>query len=370
MRTVLCTGATGFLGSALVANLLAGGTRVKTLSRADPGGARVRAAILRAARGFGLELAAEHLELLTPVQVDFQDLPGTLPPRVLQDVTEVWNAAGETSYSLGRILQSVDQNVVATSTLYDLTARHAPCCQRFYQVSTAYTAGLGVEDVRETVHFTPQLINSYQLTKWIAEANLLQHHRDKQVPVTLFRPSLLIGHQHTGWSTGASVGLFALAEALLRGQRQGATHLRLDVRAETRPNLVCIDTVVRRALGLLRAEAHRRPTEIFHCVGDQLLTLADALEPAWRQLGLSVAFGPPWHPVDTDVHRLVEKHQRLANKTWYFRTDKLQRVLGAEYGRQPMTPDITRRSLAHFLAHRLQRLAQEAGDPTSPGAPL
>jgi nucleoside-diphosphate-sugar epimerase len=361
LKTILLTGATGFLGSALAANLLAEGARVKTLSRNDPTGSRVRAAIERAARGFGLPLQEAHWARLCPVEVDFRNLPGTLAPEVLADVTHVWNAAAEMSYSLKKILQAVEQNVVATSTLYGLTAQHAPHCQRFYHVSTAYTAGFGVDEVRETVHLAPKLINAYQLSKWTAETSLLQHHREqaRHLPVTLFRPSVVIGHQHTGWSTGVSFGLFCLAEGLLHAKRREAHQVRLDLNGQARLNLVCIDTVVRRALALLEAPTHRQPEEIFHCVGDDTFALAEALAATGDLLGLSVAFGPSPLAVDAEIHRLIEKNKPFADATWHFHADRLRRVLGEAYGPHTLNRDIVHRSLAHFLAHRLQVLVQE-----------
>ncbi|WP_095982013.1 NAD-dependent epimerase/dehydratase family protein [Melittangium boletus] len=366
MKTILVTGATGFLGSALTANLLAEGTRVKTLSRNDPGGDRVRAAVEKAARGFGLLLNDAHWALLSTAQVDFRDLEGTLAPRVLEDVTHVWNVAAEMSYSLKKILPAVDQNVVASSSLYDLAARHARQCQRFYHVSTAYTAGFGIEDVRETLHFTPRLVNAYQLSKWIAEVCLIQHHQEKALPLTIFRPSAVIGHRDTGWSTGVSFGLFSLAEGILYGKRKAVERIRLDLRGDSRLNLVCIDTVVSRARALLEAAEHRQPTEIFNCVGDEDFRVDESLEPAWIQLGMRVEFGPPQHEVDAELHRIIEKNKVFADTTWRFHSDQLKKVLGAAYVPQPMTQDIVRRSITHFLAHRLREIAQEPGAGEAP----
>ncbi|ADO68983.1 NAD-dependent epimerase/dehydratase family protein [Stigmatella aurantiaca] len=369
MRTILITGATGFLGSALVASLLAEGHRVKTLSRNDPAGARVRAAAGEAARGFGLILNDRHWELLSTVEVDFRDLRSTLHPRILEDVTHVWNSAAEMSYSLKKILPAMEQNVMASSTLYALTARHARRCQRFYHVSTAYTAGFDVEEVHEALHFTPRLINAYQLSKWAAETNLFQHHQEMKLPLTLFRPSAVIGHQATGWSTGVSFGLFCLAEGILHGKRRNAGQIHLDLKEDARLNLVCIDTVVRRARELLRAEAHRQPVEIFHCVGDESLRVAEALEPAGSLLGLRVVFGPPQLEVDAEIHRIIKKNKPFADSTWHFRTDRLKQVLGDAYVPQSMNREIIRRSMMHFLAHRLQELAQEPGMATALAMP-
>ncbi|MET0401807.1 MAG: SDR family oxidoreductase [Cystobacter sp.] len=355
------TGATGFLGSSLVATLLAEGLRVKALSRNDPSGERVRAAVDKAARGLGLELRDGQRALLSTVEVDFRDLPGTLPARVLEDVTDVWNVAAEMSYSSRKIIQSVEQNVMAATTLYRMTARHAPRCQRFHHVSTAYTVGFGTAEAHEVLDPTPKLINSYQLSKWMAEVNLVQCQPEVGLPLTLFRPSAVIGDRETGWSTGVSFGLFSLVEGILYGSRVGAGQIQLDLNGESRLNLVCVDTVVRRARNLLRAEAHRQPVEIFNCVGDESVRVSDALEPAWTQLGLRVAFSAPLLPVDAEVHRVIEKNKPFADMTWHFHADKLKKVLGESYVPQPMNTEIVRRSISHFLSHRLGELASSEG---------
>lgn len=360
MKTILVTGTTGFLGSSLVANLLMAGMRVKALSRKDPGGGRTRAAVEVAARGFGLPLGAEQRARLSVVEVDFEDLEGTLDSRVFDEVTDVWNVAAEMSYSTRKVLQSVGQNVVASCKLYALAARHARQCQRFYHVSTAYVSGVACPEAREQLHLTPKLINAYQLSKWMAELNLTQHQRELGLPLTLFRPSIIIGHQETGWSSGAPFGMFSLAEVLLGGKRMGAEPLCLDVRGDLPQDLVCIDTVVERARALLMAQAHREPVEIFHCSADERLSLAEAIEPARLHLGLNVEFGPPRTPVDVEINRLFEGNKPFANVAWTFHADRLKRVLGAAYVPRTTHMGIIRRSMRHYLSQRLEQLAGDA----------
>jgi nucleoside-diphosphate-sugar epimerase len=370
MKTILVTGATGFLGSALVVTLLAEGLRVRALSRSDPTGARTRTAVEQAALGFGLPLNPEAWARLSVVEVDFQALAATLGPQHLEDVTDVWNVAAEMSYSTRRIFQSLEQNVFASCQLYTLVARHARQCQRFYHVSTAYVAGSATPEAREQLHLAPRLINGYQLSKWMAELNLVHHQRELGLPLTLFRPSIIIGHQETGWSTGAPFGMFSLAEVILGGKRMGAEHLQLEVRADCLQDLVCVDTVVDRALALLKAGAWREPVEIFHCVADERFPMEQALEPAWRMLGMGMAFGPPRTDVEVELNRLFEGNKPFTDRTWVFHTEGLKRVLGAAYRPGTMTVDTIGRSIRHFLSHRLRQLSVDPLSRATRGSAL
>jgi len=352
MNKILVTGATGFVGSSLVAGLLAEGHRVLALSRNDPGGQRTRTAIEKAASGFGLAPGALPWSRLSIVEVDFRALEQTLPPQVFAGVTLIWNVAAEMTYAIKKILDSVNQNVIASSMLYKLASQHAPDCRRFYHMSTAYSAGFGNYDAREEVNFTPGLINSYQLSKWVAEVALLHSHQERGLPLTIFRPSIVIGHERTGWSSGTSFGMFQLAQAVLYGKKAGSAHVTFDLDPGSAPNLVCVDTVVRRALALTKVDAPtRRPTEIFHCVADESVTMGELMATIQAKVGVSVSFGLPVTEVDAQINAVFERNKHFANGRWIFRTERLQEVLGKDYGFITMTQEIIGRSVVHYLAH-------------------
>jgi nucleoside-diphosphate-sugar epimerase len=360
MTKVLITGATGFVGSALTASLLAEGGRVVALSRSDPTGVRTRAAVEKAAEGFGLALSPEQWRGLSVVEVDFRDLERTLEPGVFEGVTDVWNVAAEMAYSIRKILEAVDQNVVATSVLYRLTERHARDCRRFYHVSTAYTAGIGAEEAREVINFTPKLVNSYQLSKWMAEVALLQQQKERGLPLTILRPSIIIGHERSGWSSGASFGMFLLAEAVLYGKQEGAEHLLLDLEPEAQPNLVCIDTVIRRVLALMKAESpSRQPAEIFNCIGDECVRTADVVEQLERVIGVRVSFGAPVNKTDARINAAFERNRPFANARWNFHADHLKQVLGEAYGPAGMSQELIGRSVTYYVARRIAEAKAE-----------
>jgi nucleoside-diphosphate-sugar epimerase len=360
MTKILITGATGFVGSALAATLLSEDARVVALSRRDPGGQRTRSAVEKAAAGFGLALRPIQWNRLSVVEVDFRALDQTLQPHAFEGVDIVWNAAAEMTYSLPKILDAVDQNVIAASMLYKLASQHARDCRRFYHVSTAFTAGLGNDDAREEINFTPKLINTYQLSKWMAEIALIHSQQERGLPLGIFRPSVVIGHERTGWCTGVSFGMFMLAAAVLHGKKAGVPNLRLDVDPESSPNLVCVDTVIRRALALTRAESPaRQPAEIFNCVADYSVTMAELMATIQDHVGVEVVLGPPASEIDNQINAVFERNRQFANGRFRFDTERLRRVLGNDYAPLLMTRGTIGRSVQNYLEHQVVKTKGE-----------
>ncbi|UUZ48690.1 SDR family oxidoreductase [Massilia sp. B-10] len=94
-----------------------------------------------------------------------------------------------------------------------------PGFERFYYVSTAYVAGMQGGAVTEQLHVRPRLINPYQLSKWGAEQALHLLHMKSQVPLTIFRPSVVTGHRRSGWTVRNGFGIYMFIDAarLCRG---------------------------------------------------------------------------------------------------------------------------------------------------------
>src|SRR5687767_6736930 len=99
MHEVLITGATGFVGGALAATLLARGARVTALSRNDPDGMRTVNAVVDAAQGCGLDISGTLSNRLNVINTDLAKGGEELGSAELRGVTEVWHLAAEMSYS-------------------------------------------------------------------------------------------------------------------------------------------------------------------------------------------------------------------------------------------------------------------------------
>ena len=76
--------------------------------------------------------------------------------------------------------------------------------RRFSHVSTAYVAGTATGVFDEDDHDLGQEFrNSYERTKWEAE-RLARAHAER-LPVQIFRPSIVVGEQTTGWTASFNV---------------------------------------------------------------------------------------------------------------------------------------------------------------------
>jgi thioester reductase-like protein len=125
--------------------------------------------------------------------------------RVAEEVTEVVHAAASVSFTLplddARLI-----NVEGTRHVLELAERCATRggLERLAHVSTAYVAGRhrGIfheHDLEGGQSFN----NSYELTKWEAE-RLVRAHTDR-LPITIFRPSVVVGEEDSGWTPAFNV---------------------------------------------------------------------------------------------------------------------------------------------------------------------
>jgi len=205
---LLLTGATGFLGMELLARYLERSDRtVYALVRArDDAEAQAR---LRAAARRVVEAPERFEHRLLAVRGDVA-LPGLGVPRdrrlaLAESITEIVHAAASVSFTLG-LEEAREINVEGTRRLLELAglcAAHGEL-RRFSHVSTAYVAGTATGVFDEDDHDVGQSFrNSYERTKWEAE-RLVRAHAER-LPVQIFRPSIVVGEQATGWTAAFNV---------------------------------------------------------------------------------------------------------------------------------------------------------------------
>lgn len=210
--TLLLTGATGFVGMELLARELRDpGRRVLALIRADDAAHATRRLHATLESMFGA--VAPYAERVAAVAGDLE-LPGLgVDPALAREVSEIIHGAASVSFDLA-LERSRAINVEGTRRMLELAVR-CPSLRRFTYVSTAYVAGehRGVFD-EEDFDVGQRFRNPYEQSKFEAEA-LVRSYADR-LPVTIVRPSIIVGDRHSGWTAAFNV-LYWPLRALARG---------------------------------------------------------------------------------------------------------------------------------------------------------
>jgi len=208
-RTILITGATGFVGGAFASSMASGADQIVVHIRANTiAGARER--LFRSISRFlplgdAYEAVEQSAILLGDLAVE-----GDLEHPALDAVTHVVHAAACTSFASTREVWR--SNVDATARLLE-RVRRAPRFERFLHVSTAYCCGdRPARVVCEGDSPSPAhtYVNEYTRSK--AEAERLVLVAASDLPVLVVRPSAIVGHSTLG--VGPSSSLFWYYRAL------------------------------------------------------------------------------------------------------------------------------------------------------------
>ncbi|RYE87537.1 MAG: NAD-dependent epimerase/dehydratase family protein, partial [Myxococcales bacterium] len=255
LRTVLLTGATGFLGAHLLEELLAStGLRVVCLVRgASDGAARERLA--RACLDLGIERVGAALAepsgrapgaaLADRVTVVAGDLAA---PRLGLDeascdelaasVDAVLHAGAVVSW-LAPYAALRGANVDGTRTLLALCARRATPLHLVSTISTVPADG--DEDTR--LSLTAAASSPYALSKWLSE-ELARQAAARGLPLAIYRPAMIAPHSVRGTSNRLD-----FIHRYLVGSSALGCHLDLGARLDMTP----VDFVARAIVALLTA---------------------------------------------------------------------------------------------------------------------
>ncbi|MDB6063617.1 MAG: hypothetical protein JWM78_3720 [Verrucomicrobiaceae bacterium] len=205
MKNIFVSGATGFLGGAVIANLLASQStnNLLLLVRADTaaeGLQRVKENLRT------LDVASAALEKLTDADIligDFTNVAAFSDDSRLDTITHVINCAAITSFGKNPLIWPV--NVDGT---FEFARRMAEVAslKRFLHVGTAMACGDSQQSpVTESWNVAPadEHLVPYTASKAAIEQRL--HEELPDFPLVVARPSIVVGHTQLGCKPSSSI---------------------------------------------------------------------------------------------------------------------------------------------------------------------
>lgn len=245
---VLLTGATGFLGHYLLAELLAQRVHCTVLLRPPT------ETSFRRLAGLLAELGIDADACLTAGAIDVVagELPGELPHAMANASTVVIHAAAATNFQRNGRGDPARTNVDGTKAVLEWADRLG--VRRLHLVSSAYTCGRTKGPVTEAFNPHPAPFhNEYEQSKWESERLAMEWARQSGGEVSIHRPSIITGAYRSGRSTRFG-GLYLsvrATELLDRRFRDGSAAqrqsipLRIVGRPLDRQNIVPVDYVAK-----------------------------------------------------------------------------------------------------------------------------
>lgn len=195
-QTYVLTGATGFLGSHVLAALLQRGDRVIVLGRRSVGES-LATRIDTVLAWFDLRERSSRIET---AEVDLsKPLCGLAPDRyqtLCDNAGTIIHCASDTRFSEQHRRESTATNVDSLEQIIGFAKdSNAPW---FHYVSTAYAAGMASGHCPEAPVALGTFVNVYEETKARAEQEVAARCTRYAIPFTIIRPSIVYGDSRSG----------------------------------------------------------------------------------------------------------------------------------------------------------------------------
>jgi Putative dehydrogenase domain of multifunctional non-ribosomal peptide synthetases and related enzymes len=324
--TIALTGATGFLGSHLMASLLSGGYRIIILGRSNKKES-LNERISRLLRWFGIVELAGQLEF---VEIDFLKPLLGIPEAeyiwLCEKTEQIIHCASDTSFTERKREIVFKSNVNSLEGILDFAVNAQ--VKFFHYISTAYVAGANITVCKERLSSSSDFINVYEESKALAENIIAEFCTKNNIPYTLIRPSIVYGDSHSGRSLRFNALYFPIQsvnyirEIYLNdiknndGKKSKQSGIFLDEEGylflplriflpkEGALNIIPVDYFVNATIKII---ARASPGGIYHLTNNshtKLESIAEYNERFMKIRGVEIIYGKP---VDNDLRNPVEE---------------------------------------------------------------
>ncbi len=201
-KVILITGATGFLGSAIMRRFLVLGYKLKLLIRKRQRNRSITEDFILNNRmdesPYGLFL--DNVEIFEgDITSKYFGLGEDIYKQLCSEVDEVLHCAAATHFEKQRADELMMVNVNGTENM--IWFANSGKQKRFHYISTAYVAGKGKGVIFEDeLDNEPQFNNEYERSKFLAEQMVVQYAKENVIPYTIYRPGIIVGDSRTGFT--------------------------------------------------------------------------------------------------------------------------------------------------------------------------
>ena len=196
--TIALTGATGFLGSHLMASMLTRGYKIIIFGRPAKN-EFLKDRIFKLLKWFGVESMSEQVTCIdTDLSQDNLGISTDEYSRLCSIVDSVIHCASDTSFSENKREKVMAANINNLKGILEFSKdAHV---NFFHYISTAYVAGSGVTYCNEKLSTVKAFTNVYEESKAAAENIISEFCSKNEIPLSIIRPSIVYGDSQTGRS--------------------------------------------------------------------------------------------------------------------------------------------------------------------------
>ena len=198
VQTMALTGATGFLGSHLMAGLLQKGYRVIALGRSN-NVTTLAKRIDNILKWLDKEIPTNRLKT---VEINFTQerlgLDQSKYSSLCVEADQMIHCASDTSFSERWRQQVFESNVFSLNNILKFAADAR--LQYFHYISTAYACGMNGPVCKEQLSTATDFVNVYEESKAQAEKNIAAFCGQTTISYSIIRPTVVYGDSRTGRS--------------------------------------------------------------------------------------------------------------------------------------------------------------------------